>query len=62
MLLDIVQLEIFERAKNYVDHISRITDWEQAISALDGKNLLVAMPGCEREACEDDIKDRSARS
>ena len=61
-MLETIQKEMFERAKkNYEDHIVKIGKWEEVVPALDSKNVVV-MPWCEREACEDDIKERSGRA
>jgi len=34
--------------------------WEDVVPALDNK-CVVAIPWCEREVCEDEIKERSAK-
>ncbi|VDC07473.1 unnamed protein product [Peniophora sp. CBMAI 1063] len=61
-LLETIQKEMFERAKkNYEDHIVAVRNWDEVVPALDSKNVVV-MPWCEREACEDDIKERSGRA
>ncbi|KAH8829986.1 prolyl-tRNA synthetase [Flagelloscypha sp. PMI_526] len=61
-LLDDIQSSLFTRAKELYDsRIKVITKWEDIVPALDAKNVVV-IPWCEEEACEDDIKDRSAKS
>ena len=61
-LLDTVQKDMFARAKGaYEERLKAITRWEDLVPALDNKNVVV-IPWCEREACEDDIKERSARA
>lgn len=61
-LLDTIQSDMFKRAQEaYFSRIKEITNWDDLVPALDDKNI-VAIPWCEREACEDDIKERSARS
>lgn len=52
---------MFDKAKKaYDDHIKIVDKWEDVVPSLNEKNVLV-LPWCEREACEDDIKERSAR-
>ncbi|KAJ7281740.1 hypothetical protein C8J57DRAFT_1433541 [Mycena rebaudengoi] len=61
-LLDTIQSEMFARAKaSYDACVKEITRWEDVVPTLDGKGV-VAMPWCEVEACEDDIKERSGRA
>lgn len=61
-LLDTIQSDMFNRAKEaYDSRIKEITKWEDLVPALDNK-CVVAIPWCEIEACEDDIKERSGRS
>jgi prolyl-tRNA synthetase len=51
---------MFDKAKKaYDDHIVKIDKFDDVVPALDAKNVLI-LPWCEAEACEDDIKDRSA--
>ncbi|KAI8052995.1 hypothetical protein BDF22DRAFT_686520 [Syncephalis plumigaleata] len=60
-LLATVQQDMFNRAKATFDqHIIRVDKWNDFVPALNAKNL-VLIPWCEREECEDNIKDRSAR-
>ncbi|TFY68320.1 hypothetical protein EVG20_g3613 [Dentipellis fragilis] len=61
-LLETIQNEMFARAKALYDsRIREVTKWEDVVPALDNK-CVVAIPWCEAEACEDDIKERSGRS
>jgi len=61
-LLEAIQKDLFTRAKDtYQGRLKAITKWEDLVPALDGKNVVV-IPWCEREQCEDDIKERSARA
>ncbi|KAL0069623.1 hypothetical protein AAF712_003281 [Marasmius tenuissimus] len=60
-LLDTIQKEMLERAqKKYFDSIKPVTKWEDLVPTLDAKCIAV-LPWCEVEACEDDIKERSAK-
>jgi prolyl-tRNA synthetase len=36
----------------------KISNWDEVVPTLDSKKAL-ALPWCEREVCEDEIKDRS---
>ena len=61
-LLSTIQSDMFNTAKtNYWSRVKPITEWNDVVPALDGKNI-IAIPWCETEACEDDIKDRSGRA
>lgn len=61
-LLDDIQKDMFARAKGaYQERLKAITRWEDLVPALDSKNIVV-IPWCEREQCEDDIKEKSARA
>ncbi|EKM57048.1 uncharacterized protein PHACADRAFT_254575 [Phanerochaete carnosa HHB-10118-sp] len=61
-LLETIQADLFKRAKEaYDSRLKTITNWGEVVPALDSK-CVVAMPWCEEEACEDDIKERSGRS
>ena len=61
-MLDTIQREMFKRAKEaYDSRVIPVTKWEEVVPTLDNK-CIVAMPWCKVEACEDDIKDRSARA
>ncbi|KAI8333033.1 hypothetical protein BC941DRAFT_380620 [Chlamydoabsidia padenii] len=60
--LETMQNDMFVRAKAKRDEsIIRIEKWEDFVPALNNKKLIL-MPWCDRTECEDDIKDRSARS
>jgi prolyl-tRNA synthetase len=61
-LLEIIQKDLFTCARDtYQERLKAITKWEDLVPALDSKNVVV-IPWCEREQCEDDIKERSARA
>ena len=61
-LLESIQNDLFKKAQeNYYSRLREITKWEDVVPALDDK-CVVALPWCEEEACEDDIKDRSAQA
>ncbi|KAF8994189.1 hypothetical protein BDQ17DRAFT_1392452 [Cyathus striatus] len=58
-LLETIQNEMFRRAKATLDsRVIEATTWDEIIPALDSK-CIVAIPWCEVESCEDDIKERS---
>jgi prolyl-tRNA synthetase len=58
-LLDTIQKDMFTRAKKTYDScLKEITRWEDMVPTLEAKCIAV-IPWCEREACEEDIKDRS---
>ena len=53
---------MFKRAQDtYFSRLRKVTRWEDVVPTLDDK-CVVVMPWCEEESCEDDIKERSARS
>ncbi|KAI8063299.1 hypothetical protein BC940DRAFT_260995 [Gongronella butleri] len=61
-LLETIQQDLFDKAKANLDaNIARIDSWDQFVPTLNNKKLIL-MPWCDRTECEDDIKDRSARS
>jgi len=61
-LLEIIHNEMFNRAKEvYWSRVKPVTEWEKLVPALDDKCVAV-LPWCEVEACEDDIKERSAKA
>ncbi|KAI0071529.1 prolyl-tRNA synthetase [Panus rudis PR-1116 ss-1] len=61
-LLNTIQSDMFKRAQDtYFSRIKEVTKWDDLVPALDDK-CVVAIPWCEEEACEDDIKERSGRS
>lgn len=50
---------MLERAtKTFNERLKIVTKWEDVVETLDAKNALI-MPWCEREKCEDEIKERS---
>jgi prolyl-tRNA synthetase len=61
-ILDDIQKDLFTRAKDtYDERLKPITKWQDLVPALDNKNVVV-IPWCEREKCEDEIKEKSARA
>ncbi|KAL7284037.1 hypothetical protein ACG7TL_001314 [Trametes sanguinea] len=61
-LLDQIQADMFKRAQDvYFSRLREVTRWEDVVPTLDDK-CVVVMPWCEDEACEDDIKERSAKA
>ncbi|KAJ3929580.1 MAG: hypothetical protein NXY57DRAFT_899839 [Lentinula lateritia] len=61
-LLDSIQSDMFKRAQeSFHSRLKEVTKWEDVVPGLDSKNVVV-IPWCEREACEDDIKERSAKA
>jgi prolyl-tRNA synthetase len=61
-LLKTIQHDMFNRAKEtYDSRVITVTNWDDLVPALDNK-CIVAIPWCDVEACEDDIKERSGRA
>lgn len=59
-LLATIQSDMFKKAQDiFMDRVKEITKWEDVVPTLDDKCIAV-LPWCEVEACEDDIKERSA--
>ncbi|KAJ6113541.1 hypothetical protein N7523_006858 [Penicillium sp. IBT 18751x] len=60
-LLETIQADMLKRATLEFDsHRKIITNWDEFVPELNQKNLLM-VPFCLTEACEDQIKDMSAR-
>ncbi|ORY85728.1 hypothetical protein BCR37DRAFT_344477 [Protomyces lactucae-debilis] len=60
-LLNNIHDAMYAKAKKaYDDHIVQVTAWDDFVPALNNKNVIL-IPFCKTEACEDKIKDRSAR-
>ena len=60
--LDQIQGDMFKRAQDvYFSRLRTVESWENFVSTLDDK-CVVVIPWCEAEACEDDIKERSANA
>jgi prolyl-tRNA synthetase len=60
--LETIQRDMYTRAKTERDaSIVRVDKWEDFVPTLNDKKLIL-IPWCDRMECEDDIKDRSARS
>ena len=61
-LLDTIQGDMFARARDvYHSRLREVRRWEDFVPTLDDK-CVVVIPWCEEEACEDDIKERSAKA
>ncbi|KAJ3119229.1 hypothetical protein HK098_005674 [Nowakowskiella sp. JEL0407] len=61
-LLQTIQSDMLVKAKKERDdHVIRLEKWDNFVSVLDKKNLCL-VPWCEREKCEDEVKERSAKS
>lgn len=61
-LLETIHSDMYKKALDeYNAHLKEVTRWEDFVPTLDNKCIAV-IPWCEREACEDDIKERSGRS
>ncbi|KAI9460817.1 hypothetical protein HD554DRAFT_2206822 [Boletus coccyginus] len=61
-LLETIHNDMYKKALDeYNAHLKEVTRWEDFVPTLDNKCIAV-IPWCEREACEDDIKERSGRS
>ncbi|PPQ69797.1 hypothetical protein CVT24_003073 [Panaeolus cyanescens] len=61
-LLETIQGDLFRKAKEtYDSRVVEVTKWDDIVPALDNKSI-VAIPWCDVEACEDDIKERSGRA
>lgn len=59
-LLEQMQADMFQKAKaEYESRLKVIREWKDFVPALNN-NCICVIPWCEREKCEDDIKDRSA--
>lgn len=60
-LLEQIQNDMFSRAKKEYDtHRKQITDWNEIIPALNGKNV-VLIPHCLDGDCADAVKDETAK-
>ena len=61
-LLERIQADMFKRAQEtYFERLRVVNRWEDVVPTLDDK-CVVVIPWCEAEACEDDIKERSAKA
>lgn len=61
-LLDQIHHDMFKKADEiYKLHRVVVMEWDEFTKTLNGKNHVI-IPWCEVEACEDEIKKRSARS
>ncbi|ODQ63804.1 proline-tRNA ligase [Nadsonia fulvescens var. elongata DSM 6958] len=60
-LLETIHDDMYNRAKALFDsHIVKVDTWKEFITALNGKNVVLA-PWCGEMACEEHIKEKSAR-
>lgn len=60
-LLEKIQKDMYDRAKKVYDERRRvIRDWKDFVPALNS-NCSCVIPWCEQEACEDNIKEQSAK-
>lgn len=60
-LLEQIQADMLAKArKTFDDHRKIVTEWKDFVPTLNS-NCVVIMPWCEVEACEDAIKERSAK-
>jgi prolyl-tRNA synthetase len=60
-LLDSIHNDLYKRAdEEFRSHRKIITNWDDFVPALNAKNVCL-IPHCLTEACEDQIKDMSAR-
>ncbi|GAA5958839.1 hypothetical protein JCM21900_003946 [Sporobolomyces salmonicolor] len=60
-LLETIHHDMLNRAREVFDSsIIVVEDWAKLVPTLNG-NKIVALPWCEVEECEDEIKDRSAK-
>lgn len=61
-LLNTIHNDMFVRAKkNHDSHLIAVTNWDDFVPALDNK-CIIAIPWCDAESCEEDIKERSGRA
>ncbi|WFD31203.1 proline--tRNA ligase [Malassezia sp. CBS 17886] len=61
-LLNTIHDDMYRRADaEFSAHRKVVTDWHHFTPTLNEKNHVI-IPWCEEEACEDQIKDRSART
>jgi len=61
-LLERIHQDMYDKAKGVYDsRLKTVLNWEDLVPTLDAKCVAV-IPWCEAEACEDDIKERSAKS
>ncbi|PKI82450.1 hypothetical protein MVES_003655 [Malassezia vespertilionis] len=61
-LLDAIHKDMYQRADaEFRAHRKVVTNWDEFTKTLNAKNHVI-IPWCEEEACEDQIKDRSART
>lgn len=60
-ILNTIHHDMYAKAKEtYDSRLKPVYKWEDVVPTLDAK-CVVVMPWCEVEACEDDIKERSAK-
>lgn len=61
-LLDEMHQDLYNKAKQKFDtHKVKVSTLEEFVPALNAKNVILA-PFCEEEECEDDIKEKTAKT
>lgn len=58
-MLETIQQDLYNKQDEaFRTHRLKLTEWEKVVPALDSRNV-VLIPFCEREECEDKIKDNT---
>ncbi len=61
-LLETIQSDMFAKAKRVRDQqLAWVTKWEDFVPSLNDKKI-VMIPWCEAVSCEEQIKERSAKT
>ena len=61
-ILETIQSDMFTKAKKERDsRLVRLETWDKFVDTLNAKCMILA-PWCETTACEDLVKEKSARS
>ena len=61
-LLETIQADMFAKADaSFKSHVKKVTEWKDFVPALNAKNVIL-MQHCLTEECEDEVKDKSART
>ncbi|KAI8820805.1 uncharacterized protein EV422DRAFT_63826 [Fimicolochytrium jonesii] len=61
-LLETIQAAMFTKARAERDaHLIRLETWDKFVETLNNR-CIILVPWCEREACEESVKERSART
>lgn len=59
-LLDVIQTDLYKKAKkSYDEHIQIAYNWEDFVSALNKKKILL-IPWCKTSSCEEEIRKNSS--